>query len=141
MIDLNNFLGLVLILLYFLFCCNNFYYAQNKNYYELNTGGYSQCTWIGSVSSFSIPSDVDNCMIVSLGASYNYGGGVGFANISTSAGTLTTLSQKVFYTYYVDKTVNIGASVMTCQLKGGKGATITCSQSIYTKVFYYLLLY
>lgn len=80
-------------------------------------------------------------MIVSLGASYNYGGGVGFANISTSAGTLTTLSQKVFYTYYVDKTVNVGASVMTCQLKGGKGATITCSQSIHTKVFYYLLLY
>ena len=120
---------------------SNFYYAHSKKYYELNNGGYSQCTLIGSVSSFSIPSDVDDCMIVSLGASYNYGGGVGFANISTSAGTLTILSQKVFYTYYVDKTVNMGASVMTCQLKGGKGATITCSQSIYTKVFYYLLLY
>lgn len=80
-------------------------------------------------------------MIVSLGASYNYGGGIGFAGISASAGTLTTLSQKVFYTYYVDKTVNIGTSVMTCQLTGGKGATITCSQSIATRVFYYLLLY
>lgn len=39
MIDLNNFLGLVLILLYSLFCCNNFYSAQNKNYYE-NTPPY-----------------------------------------------------------------------------------------------------
>lgn len=35
MIDLNNFLGLVLILLYFLFCCNNFYFTENKNYYNL----------------------------------------------------------------------------------------------------------
>lgn len=34
MIDLNNFLGLVSILLYSLFCCNNFYSAQNKNYYN-----------------------------------------------------------------------------------------------------------
>ena len=34
MIDLNNFLGLVSILLYSLFCCNNFYFAQNKNYYN-----------------------------------------------------------------------------------------------------------
>ena len=37
MIDLNNFLGLVLILLYFLFCCNNFYFTENKNYYEQST--------------------------------------------------------------------------------------------------------
>lgn len=34
MIDLNIFLGLVLILLYSLFCCNNFYNPYIKNYYD-----------------------------------------------------------------------------------------------------------
>ena len=49
MIDLNIFLGLVLILLYSLFCCNNFYFTENKNYYDLNNGSYKITAIVGFV--------------------------------------------------------------------------------------------
>ena len=111
MIDLNNFLGLVSILLYSLFCCNNFYSAQNKNYYNRNASSVS----LLKVATYSVSTRGNN---------------------GSNSRTINLSGCRDYQNFAIDKNIFISGSctrIIWCQPKGSYNAStgiLTLSVSI-----------